>query len=389
MTRRIAIVFEYASLNGGEHSMLSVLQSLKASSNFRFCAIAPPVGALAESLRAVGVPLVPFETQDATGRRSSRGELHAQLHDILHAERPDILHANSLSMSRLLGSFAGTCRQPSEPAILYTGHLRDMIRLSGTAVRDLNQLDRVAAVSAATRSYHIDQGLDAARCHVVYNGVDLQRFQPLSNDSVSNSSERMARIHDLLPSVRLPDDAIVVLCAGQICLRKGQTVVAEAIASLIPRFPRLHLLIAGVRYSAKPESVAFEQSIRVPFQRAGVEQHVHLPGVCGRMAELMPCCDLLIHAARQEPFGRVLLEAAACGLPVVATNVGGTTEMLRNQREAILVDADSADQLASAVAHLLTHDDLASNLGSSARLRVEQEFNLASATNALISFWGS
>jgi glycosyltransferase involved in cell wall biosynthesis len=96
-------------------------------------------------------------------------------------------------------------------------------------------------------------------------------------------------------------------------------------------------------------------------------------------------CVLLVHAARQEPLGRVLLEAAACGLAVVATDVGGTREIFpRNLNCAAIVPPNDSLVVADAVIRLLRDDPLRRMLANAARRRVEQAFDIRHAADRLV-----
>ena len=107
------------------------------------------------------------------------------------------------------------------------------------------------------------------------------------------------------------------------------------------------------------------------------------------MNTLMNSAHMFVQASHQEPFGRTLLEAAASGLPIIATNVGGTPELLRNGLDAILVEAGNPDQLAEAITKLIDHPDMANSLAVSARQRIEELFSIETAARNLLGFWRS
>ncbi|MCA9057014.1 MAG: glycosyltransferase family 4 protein, partial [Planctomycetaceae bacterium] len=156
---------------------------------------------------------------------------------------------------------------------------------------------------------------------------------------------------------------------------------------LIPRYPQLHWLVVGARYSDKAESREFEDQIRQCFADHGLQQCLHLPGSCDEMQRLMQQCQLLVHGARQEPFGRVLLEAAASGLPIVATDVGGTAEMLRTGTDALLVKANTAADLAEAIECCLLDPAAMHRRACDARERIQNRFSVAQAAQAHANFW--
>ena len=97
--------------------------------------------------------------------------------------------------------------------------------------------------------------------------------------------------------------------------------------------------------------------------------------------------DLLVHPAKQEPLGRVLLEAAASGLPIVATNVGGTTEIVTDGTSARLVAPNNHVQLAGAVIGLATDKRLRDRLADAARQRVTSDFTPRAVADNLTKVW--
>ena len=228
-------------------------------------------------------------------------------------------------------------------------------RLSGQAVADLNANRRLLAVSRATRDFHIARGVEAGKTHVLYNGVDLMRFKPL---------EPTGWLHRELG---LPADAMLIGSVGQLVLRKGQDVLARAALALAERFPRVHYVFVGERFSQKLEAAEFEQNLRRCFDLGPLAGRGHFLGVRGDVPEILPELTLLVHAARQEPLGRVLLEAAASGVAVIATDVGGTREIFTAEANAArLVPPDDPAALVAAMAELLEDERLRRRMGAAA-----------------------
>ena len=370
--QQMAVLFEFPTLNGGEHSMLSVLDTLQDDGAFQFTALAPGTGLLADELTRRHIPLRDFSVRNEAGEKLPFDMIEQRLSELLQELRPDILHANSLSMSRLTGQLTTA----TVPPLKRTGHLRDIIRLKKKVISDLNRNDGLIAVSKATSDFHVQQGLDPVRCRVVYNGVNTERFQHRDSAMLRTA---------LFPSV--PTAHRILLNVGQICLRKGQLDLAQAVVGLLQDRSDVHLAVVGQRHSTKQESVDYEAAIQQEFTRAGRGKHLHMLGYRDDVADLMNAADLLVHAARQEPFGRTLLEAASSGLPIVATNVGGTTELLRPDTDAILVSPGDISSLKAAIDRALTNPELCSSLAASARQRIEANFTIKNAADQLAEFW--
>ncbi len=364
----VLLLCEYATLNGGERSMLATLDGVRAA-GFTPAVVAPPLKSLASALRARGVEVVPLPFYNARGTRCSKNELREFLAGLIRRRRPDVLHANSLSMGRLSGPVAAELGVPS------LAHLRDIIKLSRQAMADLNRHRRLLAVSAATRDYHVSRGLAAERTHVLYNGVDLKQFRPRS---------RSGYLHGELG---LPPEARLVGTIGQIALRKGQDVLARAAAIVAETSPNLHFLIAGRRHSQKDESREFEMTLRAAATGA-LAGRWHLLGLRDDVDRILGELTLLVHPARQEPLGRVLLEAAASGVATIATDVGGTGEIFpAESKSARLVPPDAPHAMAAAIAELALDQSMRSRLAASARRRAEEAFDVSCAVANLVGHY--
>jgi glycosyltransferase involved in cell wall biosynthesis len=360
----IVLLCEYATLNGGERSMLATLDGIQAA-DFTPIVMAPSQGPLIDALVARQVKTMPFDCRDAQGVRIPQDRLRKTLEEMLQQRRPALLHANSLAMGRLSGPVAAKMGIPS------LSHLRDILRLSSQAVADLNCHTRLIAVSEAVRSFHIAGGLHAEKVHVVYNGVDLEAFRP---------RPATGYLHQELG---LPSDALLIGSIGQIGLRKGQDVLLQIAAQIVAQWPNVHFVIVGQRHSQKDESRQYEQALH------GVaDSHVHFLGVRTDVERLLNEWTLLVHTARQEPLGRVLLEASAAGTPVIATQVGGTAEIFPPELEAAkLIPPDNPEALATGIAELLGDATLRQRMAEAARLHAENCFAISTSVPSLLKHY--
>ncbi len=362
---RVLLLCEYGSLNGGERSLLAVLDGLHAA-GYRLTAAAPPASPLAAAFAQRGVPVAGLDLHDSQGRRFELPWCRQRIGEVVAAVQPDLLHANSLSMSRLSGPVAEQLGLPS------LGHLRDIIKVPAAVIRDLNRHSRLVAVSQATRDWYLAAGLDAGRTHVLYNGVDLARFRPRPPTGY------LHRELGLAPAARL------VAFIGQLGMRKGLVALLAAAREVVSAAGDAHFVLVGQRYSQKEEALQYERQLHAAAELAPLAGHVHFLGVRGDVDRLLNEVALLVHPARQEPLGRVLLEAAAAGVPVVATDVGGTREIFPPATDsACLVPPDEPAVLAAAIGGLLTAADRRAALGRAARARAEQAFAAERAAESL------
>jgi glycosyltransferase involved in cell wall biosynthesis len=364
MPLRVAILCEYPTLNGGERSMLACVDQL-AREEVAVTFFAPAVGRLADELQRRSLRHIPFDLHSGSlaGRRDE-----AALRMVAFLGNFDVLHANSLAMGRWTGAAAHHLTCPS------TAHLRDIIKLSPAAVADLNRNSRLIAVSQAVRNFHVAQGADPDRVCVIHNGIDVSVFRRPAACSIRRE-------------LGLAESAVLVVAIGQICLRKGQDVFAEAAARILPMFADSHFLLIGSRHSTKPESISFQNSIAARFEQAGLADRYHPLGERDDVPAILAETDYLVHAARQEPFGRVLLEGAAAGVPIIATDVGGTREMLTAGRHAVLVPPNDPQAIADAIAFLASDRQWARQLADAARVHVARQFPIERSARELVNLW--
>ncbi|MCA8998114.1 MAG: glycosyltransferase family 4 protein [Planctomycetaceae bacterium] len=359
----MGLLFEYGTLNGGEFSILAVIPRLQRRGVF-LSAACPEDTPLAHELKKLGV-----ETGDPIAELAGDDQFADRLHSWADNKDLQLIHANSLAMGRKLGRVCDRLTIPT------SCHLRDIIKLSRSAIDDLNRHSGRVAVSQAVREFHLRQGLSESETMTIFNGVNLERFSP---GSVSR---------DLREELSLPPETRFVTNVGQICLRKGQDDFAQAVALLAKDFPDVQFLLVGERHSQKAESVRFDKQIDEIIRSAGIAGRFHRLGFRRDLTDIFRQTDVLLHTARQEPLGRVLLEAAATETAIVATDVGGTAEILEDGVSAILVPSKSPEQAAQAVRRLLQDDKLRTGFRRNARLAIETRFDVNRSADALEPFW--
>jgi glycosyltransferase involved in cell wall biosynthesis len=349
--------------------MLSTLPTVAAAS-FDVQVTAPAGGPLAGALRECGVSRVDWSFATEGGARRPLSELRENLSRLVEQMRPDLVHANSLSMARVAGPVTAAASVPS------IGHLRDIVKLSEQVIADVNCHRRLIAVSRATRDYHVRQRIDAVKCVAIHNGVDLEKFCP------------RAATGYLHRELGLPRDARLIVTIGQIGLRKAMDLVLAAALQVAEELTGWHWLVVGERTSEKQESIEFERRLREMAAEASLAGRVHFLGQRDDVAELMSECTMIVHTARQEPLSRVLLEAAASGVPIVATDVGGTREIFPAEAEgAVLVPTEDRDALAGAMVALCRDDGRRVALGRAARRRAEAAFDVRAASARLVEVY--
>ncbi len=368
------LVAEFESLNGGERSLLSVLPHLR-DHGWQFQTLVTAHGPLFEALTVLKIPVVPWRMRERGGRRLPLEELRKQVADAIVQFRPDLVHANSLAVSRIAGPLS---KQFCEVAFL--GYLRDIMRLNRRNAADLNQLHRIVAVSNAVRDFHIGQGLEPSRVVTIYNGIDADHFIASSRNRASQNGIRS--------ELGIPDSSPLVLFVGQIGLRKGLEVWMAAAEQIARGIPDARFLIVGARHSMKEESVVYERRLREASESGCLAGRVHWIGNRDDVAALMEESAVLLHTPWQEPLGRVLLEGLAIGLPMVATDVGGTAEIFRGPLlQSLLVPPGDFAAAARRVTELLSADSHRDEIRRTMKCVAGERFTAQRAAGELLDLY--
>lgn len=196
------------------------------------------------------------------------------------------------------------------------------------------RFDAVLAPSRFMREYLEDLGVARVICQPL--GVDVETFHPAK------------RTLDVRRELALPDDARVLVYAGRFSGEKNLPVLIEAFARLGKPY---HLLLIG-----GGEEKAYAPNVTaMPYRRDSVE-----------LARWIASCDALVHAGTRETFGLVIVEALACGRPVIATRAGAVPELV-DERVGALAAPDDPASFADAIAALYDRDIEA--IGAAARAR--------------------
>ncbi len=269
------------------------------------------------------------------------GELSSALAAELAEDRPDVLHAHFWMSG--LAALAATRGQ--DVPVVQTFHALGVtkrrfqgrqdtsppvrIRMERALARDV---DRVVATSTDEVGELLRIGAVRDRITVVPCGVDVEQFRPDGPAAAKGDRPRL-------------------LCIGRLVPRKGFDTVIRALAAV----PDAELVIAGGPVAEKLDDDPEATRLRRLAERFGVADRVRLIGAVPRpdMPALLRSADVVVCTPWYEPFGLVPLEAMACGVPVVASAVGGFLDTVVDGATGTLVPPRRPDQLAAAVRKLL------------------------------------
>lgn len=332
---------------GGAQTYLGLLLPAVAK-QFEVTVAAHGEGPLRDAAEAAGVRFVPLEHL-RRGINPLRDALAlVELVRLCRRERPDILHANS-SKAGVLGRIAGALA--GVPIRIFTAHGWAFAAYRGLQGRLYLWADRLVRplttqVICVAR-HERELGIRARTCLpersvVVHNGVDVTSF-------------RQARHAGEPPRI---------VSVGRFAYPKDYATLVEALATV------------DADYSARLVGEGPDGGVVAAAARR-LRGSVELVGTRRDVAQLLAASDIFVLSSRSEGLPISVLEAMAAGLAVVATDVGGMSELVTDGETGFLVPPVDARALAAALGRLLRDPRLRRQFGAAARRRVERDFNLA------------
>jgi len=223
--------------------------------------------------------------------------------------------------------------------------------------------DTLVFVSDATRRESLAPWHRRRRTVVIHNGVDLARFQPLEPASSATACEPGLR-----EKLGLPADVPVIAQIGSLIERKGVATLLAAFARVAERSPA-RLVLAG----DGPDRASFQRLAG----QLGVGERVHFLGEWSAPETLWrDVVDVNVLASRMEALPLSLLEASACGVASVSSDVGGSREIVADGETGLLFPSQDVDALTERLLRLLADPALRARFGAAARRRAEREFGL-------------
>jgi glycosyltransferase involved in cell wall biosynthesis len=325
-------------------------------------------GPFVAGLEAGGIAHVPLRHATRAMAPGSDVAALAELHSLFRRLQPDLVHTHNPKPG-LYGRVAA--RAAGVPAVVNTVHGLYAMATDRWVRRSLVYgLERVASVCSDAELVQNPEdlrtlanlGVPGAKLRLLGNGVDLGRFDPSRF-----SPESVARLrHELGVG---PSD-VMCLLVGRLVVEKGYREAFTAAAQLRRRLPQLRVVVAGPTDAAKADAMRDAE-----IQRAEREAGVRFLGLRHDIDALYAAADLYVLASHREGFPRSAMEAAAMGLPVVATDIRGCRQVVEDGVTGVLVPVRDTEALAGAVAQLVGDGDLRRRMGVAARARACREFD--------------
>jgi len=366
MPRRVVYVIGQLGAGGTERQLLELVLRLDRSRWQPEVVTFTPRGALERDFSAA----CPIHVLNKTPLREAK--VFIELTRLLRTLRPDVIHT-SLYPANWRGALAASLA--GRPVRI--GSVRNMGDWMGQVRRRIERAalrgaDAVVVNAGAVGGFLHDQvGVPREKIRMIPNGVDLDLFRP-----------RREGEPDLRRELGGGSDAGMMLVGAvmSLTIKKNPLLLVEAAARLSREHPRARFVIAG----EGPLRPALEAAAAA----SGLAGRFHFAGLRRDVPDVLRSIDLLVLTSDREGMPNVVLEAMATGVPTVATDVGGTGEIIQDRVTGRLVPPRDAEALALALGELLSEPKAVALMGTAARRRAEESFGLdgmVAATECLYS----
>jgi glycosyltransferase involved in cell wall biosynthesis len=219
--------------------------------------------------------------------------------------------------------------------------------LGNIFIRLLKNVDAFVAISEEIKEGLLAEGYEAGRVYRIPNSIDRSIFYSESKKETAEST---------------------VIFSGALDKRKGVEVLLEAWKDVHKIFPKCNLMILG----KGPQKTYLE----IKADRLGITDAVKFTGHVSSVPDYLRIADIFVLPSLQEGLPNSLLEAMACGLPVIASKIGGVVDVVEDGKSGILVEPGDISGLASAMVRLLKDNVLRQRLGEEARKRIVEGFSI-------------
>jgi glycosyltransferase involved in cell wall biosynthesis len=359
---RVLIVNHTARLGGAERVLLTFLSQTNLTKID--AKLTAPEGPLLEEARRLGIECYPLMSEELRSTRKSLAvsdvmkvfDVYRALIRVSKEVGPDILMSNSVK-AHVLGN--AVSRKLGIPLVI---RLHDQLRTFSPLARRLilGPLRRAALVSCVSESVAEDvRNLVGSQCNVkvCYNGVSL--------DDKSN------KCHVSVPRI---------VSAGWLFPWKGFHVFVQAMEMLAEQTEGWEFVIAGDVAADVGESIFYKKQLEQAIQRSKWRDRFVFAGAYDKLSDILCCAKhsiFVLPSQRPDPLPTVILEAGSLGVPVVATNLGGSREMILHGESGFLTDT-TPEAISQAVLTLVEASEVRLRLGQALQSNVKTRFSISS-----------
>jgi glycosyltransferase involved in cell wall biosynthesis len=289
----------------------------------------------------------------------------AELRRLIREQQIEVVHTNGLM--NLQAAIAARCE-----GVPLVWHLNDIFtpRLLRKLLVPLVRrwADCIAVCARAVGECCFDDVQEVRdRLQLMYAPVDVGKFHPQADGSAGREEFGIAA------------DSPVIGLVANVCPGKGHEYFLDAAYQIQRRYAHAKFLVVGARLENRRK---FWNALQQQTARLQLERDVVFTGRRSGVPQLLRAMTVCVQASESEACPMAVLEASACGVPVVATNVGGTAEIVEDGETGILIEPRNSRQIAEAVLHLLASPELARRMGRAGAARMRRQFSLETCVEA-------
>jgi glycosyltransferase involved in cell wall biosynthesis len=297
--------------------------------------------------------------------------IYLTLRRLVRAREIDIIHAHDYKTNLLAWLVARTEKVLTlSTAHGWTGHSRREQVYYYFDKRLLARFDQVIAVSREIQTELIRTGVSLGRLAVVLNGIDARLFRRCRSEESRRRS-----------ALGLSADQVVIGAVGRLEPQKRFDILIDVFAELRGQNPNLRLVIAG--------DGSLRSSLQRQVDRLQLQSVCQLIGHTRDVAGIHHAFDLFVQSSDYEGTPNAVLEAMALETPLVATDVGGTADLVRHGIDGLVVSPGNDGGLRDAIAAILANPTAAAMRAAAARRRVETELSFETRMAAVESIYDS
>jgi len=368
---RVLYANHTSRISGGERALLDLLAGLPGSVR---ALVACPRGPLAQAVGALGIPVAAVAEADASLRldpwHTPRGiaqllRAGLALRRLSRRYGAQLIHANSIRTGLMA---VVSARLGGPPVVVNLHDCLPPTRITNMVKHILSSDASVLIANSHYTAASFASPTSSTTPVTIYNPFDLGRFNP----GLVDRNEARTKL-----GMRTTTLALGVI--AQITPWKGQADAIRCAALLRQTSPDLRLLLVGdVKFSSKAtryDNRAYARSLRALVEDLNLQDTVQFLGEREDVPQVMRALDIVLVPSWEEPFGRTVIEAMAMETPVVATEVGGPSEVITNGVDGVLLPPQQPQRWAAAVGDLLANPSRRAEMGRRGRATVAKSFS--------------
>lgn len=332
---------------GGALQVVFLLQGLKAFGEHAVL-VCPMGSAIGLAARAQGITVREIEMNG-----DHDIGMVGRLRSVIRSEQPDLVHLHSRRGCDVWGGIAS--RLENVPAVL--SRRVDNPEPNWWFGFKYRLYDGVIAISHGIEQVLLKAGLPRSKLTCVHDAVDSVRYRPGRHELDWVREEFGLR----------PQDMTIAMVA-QFIARKGHRTLLDALPAVLASHPNAKVLLFGQGMQVP--------AIRQRVAEAHLEDRVVFAGFRNDLERVLPCMDVLVHPAKMEGLGVALLQAAACGLPIIASRTGGIPEIVHAGINGELIEPGDSRALSQHLIRLLGDKSLRKRYGSASRVIAVEKFSI-------------